>query len=88
VAVQALDRGEQPQHCSRDLTTATNGRTARKSQAVIERMTARAEPKSLGVENIRDGGLYSVRMTDPYASRLMIETLTRRVKACQSSPQF
>jgi hypothetical protein len=67
---------------SRDLNTPTNGRTPRKSQAVIEHMAytvadfdrdrARAELKSLGVENVRDGGLYSLHMTDPYGYDVQI----------------
>jgi catechol 2,3-dioxygenase-like lactoylglutathione lyase family enzyme len=67
---------------SRDLNTPANGRTPRKSQAVIEHMAytvadfdrdrARAELKSLGVENVRDGGLYSLHMTDPYGYDVQI----------------
>jgi catechol 2,3-dioxygenase-like lactoylglutathione lyase family enzyme len=67
---------------SRDLNAPTNARTPRKSQAVIEHMAytvadfdrdrARAELKSLGVENVRDGGLYSLHMTDPYGYDVQI----------------
>ena len=48
----------------------------RKSQAVVEHMgytvadfdreKAKVELKRLGVENVRDGGLYSLHMTDPF----------------------
>ncbi len=67
---------------SRDLNTPANGRTPRKSQALIEHMgytvadfdreKAKAELKSLGVENVRDGGLYSLHMTDPYGYDVQI----------------
>ena len=57
----------------------------RKSQAVVEHMgytvadfdrdRARAELRSLGVENIRDGGLYSLHMTDPFGYDVQISGL-------------
>jgi catechol 2,3-dioxygenase-like lactoylglutathione lyase family enzyme len=34
--------------------------------ADFDREKAKAELKSLGVENVRDGGLYSLHMTDPF----------------------
>jgi catechol 2,3-dioxygenase-like lactoylglutathione lyase family enzyme len=56
-----------------------------KSQAVIEhigytvadfdREKAKAELKSLGVENVRDGGLYSLHMTDPFGYDVQISGL-------------
>ncbi len=55
---------------------AANGVARRKSQASIEHMgytvanfdreKAKVELKALGVENVRDGGLYSLHMTDPF----------------------
>jgi len=69
---------------SRDLNAPAQGGQAprRKSQAVVEhigytvadfdRDRARAELKSLGVENVRDGGLYSLHMTDPFGYDVQI----------------
>jgi hypothetical protein len=54
----------------------------RKSQALVEHMgytvadfnrdRAREELKRLGVENVRDGGLYSLHMTDPFGYDVQI----------------
>jgi catechol 2,3-dioxygenase-like lactoylglutathione lyase family enzyme len=69
---------------SRDLNAPAQGGAAprRKSQAVIEhigytvadfdRERAKVELKSLGVENVRDGGLYSLHMTDPFGYDVQI----------------
>jgi catechol 2,3-dioxygenase-like lactoylglutathione lyase family enzyme len=68
---------------SRDLNNPANGAAPRrKSQAVIEhigytvadfdRERAKVELKSLGVENVRDGGLYSLHMTDPFGYDVQI----------------
>ena len=67
---------------TRDLNTQVNGRTPRKSRATIEHMAytvadfdrdrAREELKALGVENVRDGGLYSLHMTDPFGYDVQI----------------
>jgi len=35
----------------------------------------KAELKSLGVENVRDGGLYSLHMTDPFGYDVQISGL-------------
>jgi catechol 2,3-dioxygenase-like lactoylglutathione lyase family enzyme len=66
----------------RDLSQPTNGRTPRKSQAIIEHMgytvadfnreQAKAELISMGVQNVRDGGLYSLHMTDPFGYDVQI----------------
>jgi catechol 2,3-dioxygenase-like lactoylglutathione lyase family enzyme len=55
---------------------AANGVARRRSRASIEHMgytvanfdreKAKVELKALGVENVRDGGLYSLHMTDPF----------------------
>jgi hypothetical protein len=69
---------------SRDLNAPPQGGGAprRKSRALIEHMgytvadfdreRAKAELKSLGVENVRDGGLYSLHMTDAYGYDVQI----------------
>ena len=69
---------------SRDLNAPPQGGGAprRKSQALIEHMgytvadfereRAKVELKSLGVENVRDGGLYSLHMTDPFGYDVQI----------------
>jgi catechol 2,3-dioxygenase-like lactoylglutathione lyase family enzyme len=68
---------------SRDLNAPAQGAAPRrKSQAVIEhigytvadfdRERAKVELKSLGVENVRDGGLYSLHMTDPFGYDVQI----------------
>jgi len=68
---------------SRDLNAPqAGGAPRRKSQAVIEhigytvadfdRERAKVELKSLGVENVRDGGLYSLHMTDPFGYDVQI----------------
>ena len=69
---------------SRDLNAPPQGGGAprRKSRAVIEHMgytvadfdreRAKVELKSLGVENVRDGGLYSLHMTDAYGYDVQI----------------
>ena len=69
---------------SRDLNAPPQGGGAarRKSKALIEHMgytvadfdreRAKAELKSLGVENVRDGGLYSLHMTDAYGYDVQI----------------
>jgi catechol 2,3-dioxygenase-like lactoylglutathione lyase family enzyme len=69
---------------SRDLNAPAQAGAAprRKSQAVIEhigytvadfdRERAKVELKSLGVENVRDGGLYSLHMTDPFGYDVQI----------------
>jgi catechol 2,3-dioxygenase-like lactoylglutathione lyase family enzyme len=56
-----------------------------KVQAVIDHMAytvadfdrekAKAELKSLGVENVRDGGLYSLHMTDPFGYDVQVSGL-------------
>jgi catechol 2,3-dioxygenase-like lactoylglutathione lyase family enzyme len=40
--------------------------------ADFDREKAKAELKSLGVENVRDGGLYSLHMTDPFGYDVQI----------------
>jgi hypothetical protein len=40
--------------------------------ADFDREKAKAELRSLGVENIRDGGLYSLHMTDPFGYDVQI----------------
>ena len=40
--------------------------------ADFDRERAKAELKSLGVENVRDGGLYSLHMTDAYGYDVQI----------------
>jgi catechol 2,3-dioxygenase-like lactoylglutathione lyase family enzyme len=67
---------------TRDLATPANGRTPRKSRAIVEHMgytvadfdreKAKADLKALGVENVRDGGLYSLHMTDPFGYDVQI----------------
>jgi hypothetical protein len=67
---------------SRDLNTSVNGRSPRKSQASIEhigytvadfdREKAKADLIAMGVQNVRDGGLYSLHMTDPYGYDIQI----------------
>jgi catechol 2,3-dioxygenase-like lactoylglutathione lyase family enzyme len=67
---------------TRNLNEPTNGRTPRKSQAVIEHMgytvadfnreQAKAELIAMGVQNVRDGGLYSLHMTDPFGYDVQI----------------
>ncbi len=69
---------------SRDLNAPPQGGGAprRKSRALIEHMgytvadfdreRAKVELKSLGVENVRDGGLYSLHMTDPFGYDVQI----------------
>ena len=69
---------------SRDLNAPPQGGGAprRKSRAVVEHMgytvadfdreRAKVELKSLGVENVRDGGLYSLHMTDPFGYDVQI----------------
>src|SRR5882672_8105698 len=41
----------------------------------LNREKAKAELKSLGVENVRDGGLYSLHMTDPFGYDVQISGL-------------
>ena len=43
--------------------------------ADFDRERAKAELKSLGVENVRDGGLYSLHMTDPFGYDVQISGL-------------
>jgi catechol 2,3-dioxygenase-like lactoylglutathione lyase family enzyme len=43
--------------------------------ADFDREKAKAELKSLGVENVRDGGLYSLHMTDPFGYDVQISGL-------------
>jgi hypothetical protein len=67
---------------TRNLNEPTNGRRPRKSQAVVEHMgytvadfnreQAKAELISMGVQNVRDGGLYSLHMTDPFGYDVQI----------------
>ena len=67
---------------TRNLNEPANGRTPRKSQAIIEHMgytvadfnreQAKAELISMGVQNVRDGGLYSLHMTDPFGYDVQI----------------
>jgi catechol 2,3-dioxygenase-like lactoylglutathione lyase family enzyme len=67
---------------TRNLNEPTNGRAPRKSQAQIEHMgytvadfdREKAKPmlKALGVENVRDGGLYSLHMTDAFGYDVQI----------------
>jgi catechol 2,3-dioxygenase-like lactoylglutathione lyase family enzyme len=69
---------------SRDLNAPAQGGAAprRKSRALVEHMgytvadfereRAKVELKSLGVENVRDGGLYSLHMTDPFGYDVQI----------------
>jgi catechol 2,3-dioxygenase-like lactoylglutathione lyase family enzyme len=67
---------------TRDLSLPANGRTPRKSQALIEHMgytvadfdreKAKADLIAMGVENVRDGGLYSLHMTDPFGYDVQI----------------
>jgi hypothetical protein len=40
--------------------------------ADFDRDRAREELKALGVENVRDGGLYSLHMTDPFGYDVQI----------------
>jgi hypothetical protein len=72
---------------TRDLNPApTPGEAPRpKVQAVVDhvaytvadfdREKAKAELKSLGVENVRDGGLYSLHMTDPFGYDVQVSGL-------------
>jgi catechol 2,3-dioxygenase-like lactoylglutathione lyase family enzyme len=65
-----------------DAPTQPGAAPRRKSQAVVEHMgytvadfdrdKARAELKAMGVENVRDGGLYSLHMTDPFGYDVQI----------------
>jgi catechol 2,3-dioxygenase-like lactoylglutathione lyase family enzyme len=69
---------------TRDLNAPAQGGTAprRKSRALIEHMgytvadfdreKAKADLKALGVENVRDGGLYSLHMTDAFGYDVQI----------------
>ena len=67
---------------TRNLNEPTNGRTPRKSQAIIEHMgytvadfnreQAKAELIAMGVQNVRDGGLYSLHMNDPFGYDVQI----------------
>jgi hypothetical protein len=68
---------------TRDLNApAEGGAPRRKSQALIEHMgytvadfdreKAKVELKNLGVENVRDGGLYSLHMTDAFGYDVQI----------------
>jgi catechol 2,3-dioxygenase-like lactoylglutathione lyase family enzyme len=67
---------------TRNLNEPANGRTPRKSQAIIEHMgytvadfnreQAKAELISMGVQNVRDGGLSSLHMTDPFGYDVQI----------------
>jgi catechol 2,3-dioxygenase-like lactoylglutathione lyase family enzyme len=67
---------------SRDLNAPANGQPRRKSQALIEHMgytvadfdreKAKADLKAMGVENVRDGGLYSLHMTDAFGYDVQI----------------
>ena len=43
--------------------------------ADFDRERAKAELKSLGVENVREGGLYSLHMTDPFGYDVQISGL-------------
>jgi len=43
--------------------------------ADFDREKAKAELKSLGVENVRDGGLYSLHMTDPFGYDVQVSGL-------------
>jgi catechol 2,3-dioxygenase-like lactoylglutathione lyase family enzyme len=43
--------------------------------ADFDRERAKVELKSLGVENVRDGGLYSLHMTDPFGYDVQISGL-------------
>jgi Glyoxalase/Bleomycin resistance protein/Dioxygenase superfamily len=43
--------------------------------ADFDREKAKAELKSLGVENVREGGLYSLHMTDPFGYDVQISGL-------------
>jgi catechol 2,3-dioxygenase-like lactoylglutathione lyase family enzyme len=43
--------------------------------ADFDRERAKAELKSLGAENVRDGGLYSLHMTDPFGYDVQISGL-------------
>jgi hypothetical protein len=43
--------------------------------ADFDREKAKAELKSLGAENVRDGGLYSLHMTDPFGYDVQISGL-------------
>ena len=44
--------------------------------ADFDREKAKAELNSLGVENVRDGGLYSLHMTDPFGYDVQITGLS------------
>jgi len=68
---------------SRDLNApAEGGAPRRKSRAIMEhigytvadfdREKAKADLKAMGVENVRDGGLYSLHMTDAYGYDVQI----------------
>jgi catechol 2,3-dioxygenase-like lactoylglutathione lyase family enzyme len=68
---------------TRDLNApAEGGAPRRKSQAVMEhigytvadfdREKAKADLKAMGVENVRDGGLYSLHMTDAFGYDVQI----------------
>jgi catechol 2,3-dioxygenase-like lactoylglutathione lyase family enzyme len=69
---------------TRDLNAPAQGGTEprRKSRAVVEHMgytvadfdreKAKVELKALGVENVRDGGLYSLHMTDAFGYDVQI----------------
>ena len=49
--------------------------------ADFDREKAKAELKSLGVENVRDGGLYSLHMTDPFGYDVQISGLANNALA-------
>ena len=67
---------------SRDLNAPVNGQPRRKSQAVVEHMgytvadfnreEAKARLIAMGVQNVRDGGLYSLHMTDAFGYDVQI----------------
>ena len=67
---------------SRDLNTPANGRAPRKSRASIEhigytvadfeRERVKADLVAMGVQNVRDGGLYSLHMTDAFGYDVQI----------------
>lgn len=62
-----------------------NGQVRRQSKAAIEhigytvadfdRERAKVELRALGVENVRDGGLYSLHMTDPFGYDIQVSGL-------------